>query len=179
MTLGVILYGPPAAGKDTITALLGAPYELFRRVKHGPGKSRGYRMRSAVQVDDMHARGEVIYANQRYNATYVIDRPGIEAALSEAVPVVHLGQVAGIEALVRADVADWLLVQLWCERDATRDRSRARGDEDVSARLSAWDATATDLAAAEFTWNLIIDTSRHEPADAAAMIRAATPQGPT
>ena len=43
MTSGVLLYGPPAVGKDTITRHLEriGPFEQFRRLKCGPGRSTG------------------------------------------------------------------------------------------------------------------------------------------
>lgn len=75
---GMILYGPPAAGKDTITAALrqlDPRYVLFQRIKAGPGRSTGYRMADADALDALRAAGDVIYEHQRYGATYVIDRP--------------------------------------------------------------------------------------------------------
>jgi hypothetical protein len=42
--LGVILYGPPGAGKDTVTAALTSPdarFQLFRRIKAGAGRTMG------------------------------------------------------------------------------------------------------------------------------------------
>jgi guanylate kinase len=112
---GVILYGPPAAGKDTITqalATLDSRYALFARFKVGSGNSDGYRMGTIQQLRELEAVGDVIYENGRYGNTYVIDRRGVEAALVAGVPVVHLGQVRGIHALIDNDVADWVVVLL-------------------------------------------------------------------
>lgn len=76
---GVVLYGPPASGKDTVTqslADLDSRYRLFARLKVGSGKTAGYRMGTAEQLRQLETAGDVVYANSRYSSTYVIDRPG-------------------------------------------------------------------------------------------------------
>lgn len=43
----VMLYGPPAAGKDTVTEALirlDRSYRLYQRLKVGAGRTDGYRM---------------------------------------------------------------------------------------------------------------------------------------
>lgn len=171
---GVILYGPPAAGKDTVTTALTelhSKYAQFARLKVGSGKSAGYRMGTAGQLRELEAAGDVVYANARYGNTYVIDRPGVAAAFAAGVPVVHLGQIDGIRALVDGYPADWSAVLLWCPREATAERSVGRGDSDTAARLAAWDATREDLDAhAGMVWDLTVDTTTASPQDAARLI---------
>ncbi|MEO3978064.1 guanylate kinase [Streptomyces sp. CAU 1734] len=171
---GVILYGPPAAGKDTVTAALTelhSRYAQFARLKVGAGKAAGYRMGTAEQLRALKAAGDVVYANARYGNTYVIDRPGVDAAFTAGVPVVHLGQVDGIRALVEGYPADWSVVLLWCPREVTEQRSAGRGDSDTAARLMAWDATREDLDAHPgMTWDLTVDTTAASPQDAARLI---------
>lgn len=174
MKHGVILYGPPAAGKDTVTqilAQLGSQYEQFARFKVGSGKTTGYRMGTAEQLHELEAAGDVIYANSRYGSTYVIDRPGVDAAFAVGVPVVHLGQVAGIHALVDGYAADWAVVLLWCPKDMTSLRSERRGDSDTAARLAAWEATREDLDAhPDMAWDLTVDTTVTSPQESARLI---------
>ncbi|MEV6549224.1 guanylate kinase [Streptomyces sp. NPDC051597] len=171
---GVILYGPPASGKDTVTAALtelNSKYAQFARLKVGTGKAAGYRMGTAEQLHELEAAGDVVYANSRYGNTYVIDRPGLDAAFAAGVPVVHLGQVDGIRALVDGYAADWLVVLLWCRREVTKQRSAGRGDSDTAARLAAWDATREDLDThPDVTWDLTVDTTEASPQDAARLI---------
>ncbi|MFH8717340.1 phosphotransferase-like protein [Streptomyces zaomyceticus] len=171
---GVILYGPPASGKDTVTTALtdlSSKYAQFTRLKVGTGKAAGYRMATAEQLHELEAAGDVIYASARYGNTYVIDRPGVDAAFAVGVPVVHLGQVDGIRALVDGYPADWSVVLLWCPREVTEQRSAWRGDSDTAARLTAWDATREDLAKHPgTTWDLTVDTTESSPKDAALLI---------
>ncbi|WDM16462.1 guanylate kinase [Streptomyces lavenduligriseus] len=171
---GVILYGPPASGKDTVTTALTelhSKYAQFARLKVGTGKSVGYRMGTAEQLRELETAGDVVYANTRYGNTYAIDRPGLDTAFAAGVPVVHLGQIDGIRALVDGYPADWSVVLLWCPREVTEQRSAGRGDNDTAARLAAWDATREDLEAhPDTTWDLTMDTTKAAPQDAARLI---------
>ncbi|MEU3620107.1 AAA family ATPase [Streptomyces sp. NPDC006872] len=172
--LGVLLYGPPAAGKDTVTralAKLESRYGQFARLKAGSGKSGGYRMGTTAQLRELEAAGDVIYANSRYGNTYVIDRQGLDAAFAAGVPVVHLGQIDGIRALVEGFPADWVRVLLWCSQEETAQRSIARGDSDTTARLAAWEATREDMDThPDLVWDLRVDTTATPPEEAAGLI---------
>jgi guanylate kinase len=171
---GVILYGPPASGKDTVTAALGeidSRYAQFQRLKVGSGKTSGYRIGTREQLAQLRAAGDVIYENARYGNTYTIDRPGLDDAVNAGVPVVHLGQLIGVRALVDGFPAEWATVLLWCSREVTAARSAGRGDTDTEARLAAWDATKEDLDAHPgFGWDLVVETATTGPAEAARRI---------
>ncbi|WP_098892022.1 phosphotransferase-like protein [Streptomyces sp. or3] len=171
---GVILYGPPASGKDTVTVALtelNSRYAQFARLKVGTGKAAGYRMGTVEQLRKLEASGGVLYANTRYGNTYIIDAAGLNTAFAAGVPVVHLGQVDGIRALVDGHPADWSVVLLWCPRKVTEQRSAGRGDRDIAARLGAWDATREDLDKHPgTTWDLTVDTTASTPQNAARLI---------
>jgi guanylate kinase len=177
MRSGILLYGPPAAGKDTVTsalAALDARYVPFRRLKVGSGKSASYRMGTAAQLAGLEARGDVVYRNERYGNVYVVDRPGLDRAFEGgAVPIVHLGQVAGVEQVAALPRVRWVRVLLWCSRVSTAERSKRRGDTDTAARLAAWDATREDLASyPQAGWEVRVDTDVVTPWEAALQIDA-------
>lgn len=170
---GVILYGPPAAGKDTVTVALQSlnpAYELYRRIKVGPGRTEGYRIASSAELETLRRAGEIIWENERYGATYLVTRSSLHGLLDAgSVPIVHLGQVPAVDA-VRTATSDvrWLVVYLWCPRDVAAERLVQRGSADAEARLRAWDDTAGLRSA-----DIRIDTSVRTPNEVAEHVDAA------
>jgi guanylate kinase len=153
VSLGIIFYGPPAAGKDTVTAALTAldPTCIpFQRLKSGPGRTVGYRMASSGEIDCLREAGELLWENHRYGAAYFVDRSFMTAELARGYPVLHLGQPAAITAVRSAfPKTRWLVVYLWCPREVAESRILDRGTGDARARIQAWEATppiAADLA---------------------------------
>lgn len=145
MRWGVVLYGPPASGKDSVTRELVAldpRFRHFRRLKCGAGRTDGYRMVTAAHMRAVS--DDLVWTNERYDAVYAVDRAGLIDALGDGVPVVHLGQPDAVEAVCGAvDDVRWLVVALWCDRDTARERLRSRGSRDVAKRLDVWDQTPT------------------------------------
>jgi guanylate kinase len=168
VTEGIILYGPPAAGKDTVTAALhrvDSRYSLFQRVKVGGGRTTGYRMMTLTEAERMRTAGEILWENCRYSALYIVDRPALASRLRTGVPILHLGQPESIDAIRNGIAAEWLVVSLWCPRDVAEARISARGTGDSDERLRAWDETpAIDRV------DVLIDTSRTSPSDSARTI---------
>lgn len=172
MTAGVVLYGAPASGKDTVTAeltRLNPRFQLFERLKEGPGRTTGYRMVTREQFDHFVDSGEVIWWNARYNARYAIDRTGLLHQLSLGrLPVIHAGQPKVIHAVEDATPGvRWVVVELQTDRDTAHARIVARATGDTAERLHAWEQTPP-LAEAD----LRIDTSSTEPETAARAILA-------
>lgn len=176
MADGIILYGPPASGKDTITAALtqlDARYAHFARLKHGRTASVGYRPATAEHLEQLRERQELLYENHRYGNTYAIDRPHLEELRHrDRCPVVHMGQVRGVQALLTAGLPlRWLPVLLWCSRETTQARSHGRGDQDTDRRLEAWDQTRAELTShTDVVFALGIRTDQATPQAAAEQI---------
>ncbi|MEU2126539.1 AAA family ATPase [Nocardia niwae] len=170
MNVGILLYGAPATGKDTVTAALSrldSRYRLYERLKVGPGRTTGYRMTTASEFDALQAAGNLIWQNQRYRARYGIDRHGLSEIIdAHAIPVVHAGQPEVITAVTEAfsDV-EWTIVTLRCSRETAVARIIDRATGDTSERLKAWDETPVIPTA-----DLTIDTSTTTPDAAAALI---------
>jgi guanylate kinase len=174
---GVILYGPPASGKDSVTVELcniSDAYAYFEKLKIGEGRTSGYRLVSEGSLANLRNRGLIVHEVARYGATYAVDALGLDELFAAGrVPIVHMGQMAGVNA-VRQHKARWLDVLLWCSRDIAAERLRARGSIDIDERLAAWNATLEDLdSVAEPQFTLSIRTEAVAPATAAALIHAA------
>lgn len=163
------MYGPPAAGKDTVTRALSdisPAYQHYQRLKVGSGRREGYRFTDAQALDQMRADGEIIWENQVYGAVYAIDAPSITAALEAGTPVVHVGQSDAVQALTDATPnTTWVVVDLWCPRETAAERLAGRGSTDAAERLAVWDSTPR-LAAPD----VAINTALIGPAEAAQAI---------
>ncbi|MEU4541627.1 guanylate kinase [Streptosporangium sp. NPDC023825] len=146
---GIVIYGPPASGKDTITAALirlDPRFTLLPKLKVGTGRAEGYEFVSAEHLDTLREAGRLVAETHRYGNVYAIDRQTIEdRQAAGCVPVVHMGNTRDLRQLVGTVPDGWFRVLLWVPREVTEQRSRARGDVDTPKRLAAWDETLTDL----------------------------------
>ncbi|MEW2379279.1 kinase [Micromonospora sp. NPDC047812] len=162
---GVVLYGPPAVGKDTITRYLGVldqRYVLFPCLEAGPGLTNGPRRATPTEIEELRRRGEIVWESRRHGAAHVIDRPGLAARLAEHVPVVHLRHVEGIDAVTGAfPDARWLVAFLWCPREIAEARVGQRGTGDTEG----WDEVPI-IGHADLTINTLLT----DPEDAARQI---------
>lgn len=171
---GLVLFGPPGSGKDTVTAALTAldpAHAHFRPFKAGPGRTSGYRMTTAADLDRLRARDEVIWTTHRYGAQYVIDVPGL-CALHEhgRVPVLHLAEPAALDELAaRFPDTTWHVVLLTCPRTVAEERIHTRNTGDAAARLAAYDAFQEPGRVDQR-----IDTAAMTPERVAASIAAST-----
>ncbi|MEV4248495.1 guanylate kinase [Streptosporangium canum] len=148
---GIVLYGPPASGKDTITAALtrlNPRFMLLPKLKVGTGRAAGYEFVSAEHLDKLRDAGRLLVETRRYGNVYAIDRQTIEDRQAAGyVPIVHMGNVADLRRLIGRVPDGWLRVLLWVPRAVTEQRSQGRGDADTGKRLTAWDETLADLEA--------------------------------
>ncbi|WP_235438642.1 ATP-binding protein [Streptomyces yangpuensis] len=177
---GVVLFGPPAAGKDTVSAALTRlddRYGQLTKIKVGSGRTAGYRMADHAELDALRAAGRVVLETTRYGNTYAIDRGDLDA-MTEAgrVPLVHLGSVDHLRTFNAAVREPWLCVLLWVPRDVCEQRSKERGDRDTADRLAAWDEALADLRAVpegEEPFHLSMRTDHSDPSGSAALVAKA------
>lgn len=181
----VVLYGPPAAGKDTVTAALRSVdqrFELVTKLKQGTGRSAGYRFVTAAELGDLRAQDRIVVETRRYGNVYAVDELSLmEPQQRSRVPVTHIGNVTDMRTLLgRTASISWLRVLLWVPRSECERRSRARGDTDTAKRLIAWDETARDLGASDVRdlFDLVIRTDRTVPVAAAKQITYALDSAP-
>jgi guanylate kinase len=144
---GVVLYGPPAAGKDTTAAALevaGHGFRRFHRIKSGPGRTNGYRMVDHDKLGQLVAQaGEAVWTTKAYGATYVVDRSHLLAMLaSDEHPIVQLGETEAVDAVLRSTPdARWTVVELWCPRHVALQRIEHRQTGDLVHRIERYDQT--------------------------------------
>jgi guanylate kinase len=174
---GIILYGPPASGKDTITGelcKLDDKYAYFQKLKVGAGRTTGYRQATSQQLDALRHGGLLLHEVARYDSAYAVDTPELDQLLdADRIPVVHMGQVAGVAAL-REYRGRWLDVLLWCPKAVTQQRAEQRGSADVDKRVAVWDETLADLRSQpEPPFALSIRTDLFNPVSAARLIHTA------
>lgn len=181
---GVLLYGPPAAGKDTVTAALHALDPRFSqlvKVKVGSGRTAGYRMATAPELAELRRAGRIVLETERYGNTYAVDRADLDALRSEGgVPVVHVGSLSHLRSFLEAVTEPWLHVLLWLPRAECARRSAGRGDRDTEERLSVWDTTLEDLASSPpdtSPFHLLLRTDLHSPERTASIVRDAVTAG--
>jgi guanylate kinase len=175
----IVLYGPPTAGKDTITAALSASQERFRlltKLKQGTGRSAGYRLVTEDEMNELRRQGRVVVETRRYGNVYAVDRHCLEDGQNRGlVPVVHMGNVTDLRTLLSRTPTRWLRVLLWVPRDVCETRSRQRGDVDTVKRLKAWDETERDILCSDLRdlFDVVVRTDTVGPKEAAEEIAAA------
>lgn len=175
---GLVLYGPPTAGKDTIGAALRRLDDRFRpvpKVKSGTGRSAGYRMVDAGVFENMRVSGRLAGVSERYGNRYGVDRHDVRQIVDAGChPVVHSGRLTDMERLVTELGGTWLAVLLWCDRDTTTRRSLERGDTDSPARLAVWECTRAELLAdpcrSSRAFDFAVRTDRTRVSSAARLI---------
>ncbi len=145
MSSGLILYGPPASGKDTVThalADLDPTISLFRRLKAGPGRTGTYRMTTEPEIASLRAAGDVIWEKTAAMSCLRHRPPRPDRCARHRHARGAPRQVPAIDALTKATPdTRWTVVYLWCPRDVAEARIVARATGDTSARLRAWEET--------------------------------------
>lgn len=178
MSATILLVGPPASGKDTITAALEQiddRYVYFEKLKVGSGRTNGYRMTESAALDAMLSRGEIALLTSRYSSRYAVDYREI-TRLTEAgrTPVIHIGRIHDLLEL-RSNIRSqhMLTVLLKLPRDVAIERICARGTGDEKSRIAAYDedvAQARAIGESPDIFEVVIDTAQTDAATAAQFI---------
>jgi guanylate kinase len=183
MRAGVLLSGPPASGKDTVTVALerlDMAVKLFPRLKAGSGRMKGYRQVPLASLDEMDAAGLIAQRHERYHNHYAIDRPYLERMLVRGEkPIIHVGRLDNLRQL-QDFRPDFLSVLFWVSEDIMVDRLRHRADRNISERVVAWREERDDLVqlSEPEIFDIAIDTGVVEIVDTARLILRAMEEDP-
>ncbi len=178
----VVLFGPPAAGKDTITARLQATDSRFRyfpKLKVGGGRGFGYRVTDERTAAVLRDAGQIVSEVERYGNRYLVDEPYLMRESRTGIPVIHTASSQEYLALLRHPKLDCRGVFVWAGREVTAARLRARNSVDVIARLRVWDETIVDVARSGPAFDAEWDTGFVSPDDSARRIVELVSADPT
>ncbi|RBQ21366.1 guanylate kinase [Spongiactinospora rosea] len=152
---GIILCGPPASGKSTITRALHDLDPRFVPVRNlvvGPHPADDHDQVTDEQVERLRRAGRIISDIRREGGRYAIDRHPIEHMTQAGlVPVIHVCGRPDVRRL--SALGEWVRVLLWAPREVCHERLRRRdgcgtgGPVGTSAGpdvLDALQATADD-----------------------------------
>ncbi|WP_328718315.1 guanylate kinase [Streptomyces sp. NBC_00247] len=144
------------------------------KLKHGSGRSAGYRFVTAEELESLRRVGRIVVETRRYGNVYAVDRKSLDEARQRgAIPVTHIGNLADMRRLLaETPSVSWLRVLLWVPRSECEKRSLERGDLDTAERLAAWDQTSADVLDSDVKdlFDMVIRTDRTDPTTAAKEI---------
>jgi guanylate kinase len=144
----LLLYGPPASGKTSITRLLhelDSTVTLFPTYKIGNGSCEDYRFTTEAHYLSLKQAKQIVFANRRYNNKYFVDLPTLtKLQAADKKVVLHIGGVSKMSflRLRKALPEKWLFVELQNSLEVCKKRTVRRGDEDVAKRLATWERMA-------------------------------------
>jgi guanylate kinase len=170
VSVGVILHGPPASGKSTVTReliSLKSGFRNFKTIKVTTDSSFGdYEFLTPIEFNRVENENRIVWQIHRYDAIYAIDRLRLADDLLCSVPIVQVGQAGAVGAVVK-EFSDttWVTVDLRCDRQSARARLVARNPREVELRISVWDKTPQ-----LDNCTLVLDTVVLSPSDTAARI---------
>jgi len=146
----LLLSGPPASGKDTVSHELinrNNRFVLFKKHRAGGETNSGYIDISTAQFKEMEAQNKFIQSHLRYGRLYGVSRDGIEKTLAYGkIPIIHTGRIENLVKLKDVFGQKCIAIHLWEHRDilAERIRKRHNNAEEISARITALDEEIYD-----------------------------------
>lgn len=139
----LVLAGPPAVGKDTLTLKLEKLYSkfiLFDKLKTGGGRRKTYRRISSEEFTRMSAAGSMVSEVRQHGSCYGVDREHLQALINaDFVPVIHTAHESEWKALSAHD--GFVGIILWAAPDVAHKRLLDRDGKNsatMAERLELW-----------------------------------------
>jgi guanylate kinase len=153
----ILLSGPPASGKDSVTNLLNERNTLFVNfLKHCgcdlSAEKRGMESYVNISVEEfkrMISNGDFIQYHKRYGRFYGVSKKLLNDYLNKGlVPVIHTGRIENLITLESKILNKVYKILIWAKRDDIQQRldKRQNGDIiEINKRLEAYDIEMLDL----------------------------------
>lgn len=147
----ILLCGPPASGKDTLTELLKKRNNIFcyfkkHRVANQVDRSRNlttYFQISLKEFQQTIGKDEFIQFHKRYERFYGVSRKVLNNYLQcDKIPIIHVGKIYDLMELEAALEANVAKILIWETKDVIRERLMLRhhGDyKEIHLRLKSYD----------------------------------------
>jgi len=139
----LLVAGPPASGKDTITEALTAldsKYVLFKKHRTGVDSAK-YNTLSAGDFEQMKNDGAFVQAHYRYGRGYGVCKETLRDLVdANKLPIIHTGKIDNLLLLKSTINYPCGTVLLWEERDVLIERIKQRGPvNEVHTRVDGLD----------------------------------------
>ena len=154
----ILLCGPPASGKDTITTLLARKNNIFRHFRkhrvppreNGKNNPPSYIRVSIDEYLTMIRDNEFVQFHQRYGRFYGVSRKTLEKHLRDGqIPIIHTGKVYDLMELDASFGNNSAKILLWESKENIRERLKLRhpGDpREIQRRLQSYDDEISSLS---------------------------------
>ncbi|WP_232660556.1 hypothetical protein [Pseudonocardia sp. TRM90224] len=173
---GILLAGPPASGKRTVTFALTS---LRRSYAPFPALTVGSDTRVAAErttqrhLDELKAWAQVFHEFTSDGARYVYDRERLNRIREQGrIPVACVDDIDVLRAFER-EADDWLQVLLWCPREEAERRLAATGVAPDRAAVRRWDRSEKGLLGDVRRFTVSIRTDRLNAVQVAQLVHHA------
>ena len=153
----ILLCGPPASGKDTLTELLKKRNNIFchfkkHRVSNQVDKSGNLKTYFKISLNEFLQRvgkDEFVQFHKRYERFYGVSKKVLDNSLQYGkIPILHVGKIYDLMELEDVLNADAAKILIWETKDVINDRLvlRHHGDyKEIQLRLKSYDTEIESL----------------------------------
>jgi guanylate kinase len=174
---GILIAGPPASGKRTLTFALTSmrrSYAPFRALSAALHPTIAAERSTERHLDELKAWAQVFHEFTEDGMRYVFDHGRLNKLREHGrIPVATVCDTAGMLAFER-EADDWLPILLWCPREVAEQREPALAQP---ARRRRWDRSLHRLTRHLARFALVIRSDRWDAIGTAQLVHIAAQSG--